>query len=115
MTVANQTTVNYTETQTAELVNAYKLAPTDETVKAFAEKFGKSIKSIAAKLVSEKVYVPRAAASAASKSPTKAQRLAKIATALNISSETLASLDKGSVESIKALQEAVETLTAPKS
>lgn len=47
---------NYTEEQTAELVAAYKANPTADTVAAFAEKFGKTAKSIIAKLSRENVY-----------------------------------------------------------
>ena len=49
-------TVTYTAEQTAELVAAYKEAATAETVATFAEKFGKSVKSIVAKLAREGVY-----------------------------------------------------------
>lgn len=46
----------YTAEQTTELVAAYKATPTAETVAAFAEKFGKTVKSIVAKLSREGVY-----------------------------------------------------------
>ena len=46
----------YTPEQTVELVTAYKAAPTPATVAAFAEKFGKSVKSVVAKLSREGVY-----------------------------------------------------------
>lgn len=49
--------VNFTDEQTAELVKAYVASPAKETVEAFAIKFGKSTKSIVAKLSREKVYV----------------------------------------------------------
>jgi Zn-dependent M32 family carboxypeptidase len=48
--------VNYTAGQTAELRAAYVASPTDETVKVFAEKLGKSTRSIIAKLTREGVY-----------------------------------------------------------
>ena len=51
--------VNYTPEQTAALVNAYVAAPTEETVKAFATTFGKSVRSIVAKLSREGVYVKK--------------------------------------------------------
>ncbi len=50
----------YTAEQAAELVTAYKAAPTAETVATFAEKFGKSVKSIVAKLSREGVYQAKA-------------------------------------------------------
>ena len=49
-------TVNYTAEQTAELVSAYVANPTTETVAMFAETFGKSVRSIVAKLSREGVY-----------------------------------------------------------
>jgi hypothetical protein len=49
-------TVTYTAEQTAELKAAYVAAPTAETVAVFAEKFGKTVKSIVAKLAREGVY-----------------------------------------------------------
>ena len=49
--------VNYTEAQTASMIETYKANPTRETVKALAEALGKSERSIIAKLSREKVYV----------------------------------------------------------
>ena len=49
-------TVTYTTEQTAELVAAYKVSATPETIAVFAEKFGKTLKSIIAKLAREGVY-----------------------------------------------------------
>lgn len=48
--------INYTVEQTAEMVSAYVAAPEKATVEALALKLGKSVKSIVAKLVREKVY-----------------------------------------------------------
>lgn len=52
-------TVNYTPEQTAELVSAYVANPTQETVVMFAEKFGKTVRSVVAKLSREKVYIAK--------------------------------------------------------
>ena len=49
--------VNYTEAQTSELVSAYLDSPTAETVSTFAVTFGKSVRSIVAKLSREGVYM----------------------------------------------------------
>ena len=54
--MATAKTVNYTPEQTAELKAAYVAAPTAETVAMFADKFGKTVKSIVAKLSREGVY-----------------------------------------------------------
>ncbi len=52
-------TVNYTAEQTAEMVSAYVANPSQETVQMFAEKFGKTVRSVVAKLSREKVYVAK--------------------------------------------------------
>ena len=49
-------TVNYTPEQTAELVAAYVADATEATIATFAEKFGKTARSIIAKLSREGVY-----------------------------------------------------------
>jgi hypothetical protein len=59
-------TVTYTAEQTAELVSAYVASANAETVATFAEKFGKSVKSIVAKLAREGVYKSAAKEKAAS-------------------------------------------------
>lgn len=46
----------YTIEQTAALVQAYKASPNADTVAEFANKFGKSVKSVVAKLSREGVY-----------------------------------------------------------
>lgn len=47
---------NYTTEQTTELVAAYVANPTAETVKTWAEKLGKNVRSVTQKLVREGVY-----------------------------------------------------------
>ena len=68
-------TVNYTPEQTAELKAGYNpAASVDErkaTVAAFATKFGKSVKSIVAKLSKEGVYVPAEYVSKTGEKPVK--------------------------------------------
>lgn len=55
MTTATKIT-NYTDEQTTALVSAYQASPTAGTVSAFAVTFGKSVRSIVAKLSREGVY-----------------------------------------------------------
>lgn len=71
MATAKTVTVNYTPEQTAELKAAYVAAPNSETVAAFAEKFGKSVKSIVAKLSREGVYQPKVYVSKTGEKPVK--------------------------------------------
>lgn len=108
MTVAN-TAPNYTDAMTAELVSAYVANPTAETIEAFAAKFGKTIKSIVAKLVNEKVYVAKATGSGA-KRETKASMIAEITKALCLPADALVSLEKATTEDLKALRGAVAWL-----
>ena len=54
--MATTKTVNYTPEQSTEIVAAYVANPTAETVAAMAAKFGKTVRSITAKLSREKVY-----------------------------------------------------------
>lgn len=48
--------VNYTEEQTSTMLTAYMDSPTRETVNALAVQFGKSVRSVVAKLSREGVY-----------------------------------------------------------
>jgi len=73
-------TTAYTAEQTSELVAAYNASATPETVAIFAEKFGKTVKSIVAKLAREGVY-KKAEKASASKS---GQRKDEIVLALEL-------------------------------
>lgn len=111
MTVANTPTLNYTDAMTAELVTAYKAAPNSATIEDFAAKFGKTVKSVVAKLVNEKVYVAKTSVPGA-KRMTKAEMLADVAANLGLTTKALESLDKGGLDAIKALHASVLALTA---
>ncbi len=107
--MATEKIVNYTEAQTAELVKAFTDAPTKETVAALAEKFGKTTRSIVAKLAREGVYKSEAKASAG-KGATKADTVAKIAALAGVAVKDLESLEKATAPALntvlKALTEA---------
>ncbi len=66
----------YTPEQTTEMVEAYKAAPTADTVATFAVKFGKSLKSVVAKLSREGVYQAKAYVSKNGEKPVKKDELA---------------------------------------
>lgn len=66
----------YTPEQTTALVAAYQAAPTAETVASFAEAFGKSVKSVVAKLSREGVYVKKEYTTKAGATPVKKEALA---------------------------------------
>lgn len=105
--MATEKTVNYTEAQTVELVQAYVATPTDETVKSFAEKFGKTTRSIVAKLAKEKVYVSKAK-EAGKRDMLKSEMITKIAELVGKSEEQLESLEKATGVALKAVIEALE-------
>ena len=100
----NTKVVNYTEDQTAEVVNAYKEAPTKETVEALALKLGKSVKSITAKLSREGVYKAKQDQAAKAKpKQTKQDLINTLATMLNVDPAKLQTLEKASKEALETL------------
>lgn len=96
--------VNYTPEQTAALVTAYKAEPTKATVEAFAKQFGKTTKSVVAKLSREGVYV-KAERKAKDGSPvvSKSALVEKIAAELEVTSDKLDGLDAAPKEVLKLL------------
>ena len=100
MTAQNQTVVNYTEDQTAMLVNEYKAG---ETVEALAEKLGKSVRSIVAKLSHEGVYQPKTKAKGETTRVTKAALVDVLADRLGVERKQLESLEKATHEALELL------------
>ena len=91
--------VNYTAAQTAELVGDYDACETQESREAcvaeYAEKFGKPLQSIRAKLVSEGVYIAKEYKTKKGDKPeSKAAIVADIAREMGVSEETVESLEK---------------------
>ena len=74
--MAATTKTAYTAEQTVELVEAYKVEPTQETVTLYAEKFGKTVKSVIAKLSREGVYKKKEYVSKTGEKPVKKEELA---------------------------------------
>jgi len=105
--MASEKTVTYTPEMTAELVEAYKASPTETTVATLAEKFGKSVRSIVAKLAREEVYVAKATTKTAAKVATKADLIKRIEKTLELEDGALDSLEKGSKAALEALVAAV--------
>lgn len=94
--------VNYTESQVAQIVEAYA---SGVSVEDLAVKMGKSTRSIIAKLSREGVY--KKAQASTSKRVTKADLIVKIAAALDVEAAKLESLEKGSLEALQLLAEKV--------
>lgn len=105
---ASAKTVNYTPEMTSELVSAYVANPTQETVAVFAEKFGKSVRSIVAKLSREKVYVAKAYETKTGEKPIKKDSVADaIGAILKLSEADTDSLAKANKKALKAIFEAL--------
>ena len=66
----------YTAEQSAELVAAYVADSSMDTVEAFAVKFGKTVKSVVAKLSREGVYKAKTYVSKTGEKPVKKDELA---------------------------------------
>ena len=101
MTEATKT--NYTEAQTLELVNEYKAGA---TVEALAERLGKSVRSVVAKLSREGVYVAKTKTRGAAR-VTKAALTAMLEAKLGMEAGALESLQKASHEALEALVDRV--------
>lgn len=99
---AETKTVNYTAEQTAEMKEAYTATPTEETVRALAEKFGKTTKSVIAKLAKEGVYRTKGK-EAGKRAMLKAEMVTEIATLLGKEEETLDSLEKATGQALMAV------------
>ena len=86
--------VNYTPEMTAAIVEAYKANATKETVATLATKFGKTSRSIVAKLSREGVYKKAEyIAKNGAKPETKEAKVEKIAVALGVAAEKLGGLE----------------------
>ena len=90
---------NYTEAQTAQVVQAYQAG---ETVEAIATTVGKSVRSIVAKLSREGVYVAKTK-QAANARVTKAGLVSMIVAATGAEPEVMASLEKATHEALEVL------------
>ena len=106
--MATEKIANYTAEMTAELTAAYVANPTEDTVKAFAEKFGKNTKSIVAKLVKEQVYVSKAK-EAGKRAMLKAEMVTEIAKLTGANEEVLESLEKATGPALMVVLKALRS------
>ena len=98
--------VNYTPEQTAQIVDLWVTG--QATVAALAVQFGKSTRSIVAKLSREKVYTAKVAAKSATK--TKAELISNMVANLELRPNDLASLEKASKPDLELLQARIADL-----
>ena len=96
--MTNQT-VNYTPEQTAQLVAFYKDGTTVETL---ATMFGKTTRSVVAKLSREGVYQAKSKSSGATRVK-KAELVDRIASLCNATPEAFDSLEKANHEVLEAI------------
>lgn len=106
-------TVNYSDEQTVELVNAYTAVGTDEArkvvVTSYAEKFGKTTRSVIAKLSREKVYVKTERVTKAGVKIVKKDTLADlIGNSLHLSEGDTDSLAKANKSALVAILKALD-------
>lgn len=95
MTTATAKNQNYTEEQTAFMVEAYTANPTKATVEMLAEKLGKGVKSIVAKLARQGVYQKTEYKTKTGETPTSKEELVeKIASLMGCPSDELGGLEK---------------------
>ena len=103
-------TVNYTAEQTVEIVAAYQANPTAETVANLAVKFGRSIASIRAKLVREKVYIAAVYVSKSGNTPESKESMADSIGAFfpGMDENSISSLAKANKKILKAIATALK-------
>ena len=106
--MAAQAKTAYTVEQTLELVAAYQAAPTQETVAKFAEKFGKTLKSVIAKLSREGVYQKKEYVSKSGAKPEKKDSVADaIGAILKMSDGEIDSLAKANKTALQKIFQAL--------
>jgi putative methionine-R-sulfoxide reductase with GAF domain len=99
MTEATKVAGQYSAEQTEKLVEAYKAG---ETIEALATQFGKSVRSIVAKLAREKVYKAKEK-EASTRGATKAELVAAIAAKTGLDASVLETFGKADKAALQAL------------
>ncbi len=102
--MASEKVVTYTAEQTKALVEGY--VEGKKTVETLATEFGKSVRSIVAKLSKEKVYVPKTKAKGEAR-VTKAELVDQIAASLGVPAERMESLEKATSEVLDLVAKAL--------
>ena len=100
--------VNYTQEQVDQMIEAYTKQPTRETVENLAEDLDKSIKSIIGKLSREGVYKKTVYKTKTGENPeTKKEIVENLASILDIKYEPVAGLEKSPKSALKILRSAI--------
>ena len=98
---------NYTPEMVTEMIGAYVANPTQDTVERLAEKFGKSVRSIVAKLSREGVYQSKAK-EAGKRTMLKADMVARLAELCGVTEDRFESLEKATGPALQTLIHALE-------
>jgi hypothetical protein len=101
--MTSEKTVNYTEAQTTALVQGYMAG---ETVEAMATQFGKTVRSVIAKLTREGVYKAKGKEAKAN-AQTKADMVKALEVQFEVAAGTFESFEKATKEALTALVLAV--------
>ena len=101
-------TLNYTPEMTAKIVADYTANPSQDTVATLAETFGKSVRSIVAKLSREGVYQKKEYVSKSGEKPVKKDAHAEaIGSVLGLSEPEIDSLTKANKSALRKIFEAL--------
>lgn len=104
MAAAAAKIVNYTTEQTAMMVAAYTAEPTAKTVEDLAEKLGKSVRSIVAKLSREGIYKKKEYTTKTGEKVQKKDETADaIGAILRLNENDIESLTKANKTALKAI------------
>ena len=106
-TATKTATVNYTPAQEAEMKSQYVANPTPATVAALATAFGKTTRSVIAKLARLDVYVKPEVASKGETGAKKAELAKAIGTVLGMESTVYQTLEKASKPALDAIFKAL--------
>lgn len=105
----------YTAEQSAELIAAYVAAPTAVTVEAFAVKFGKTVKSVVAKLSREGCYQKKEYVSKTGEKPVKKDEIAnEFQTLFGLTESEADSLTKANKTALAKILNSFKAVTAVK-
>ena len=103
---------NYTDEMVATMTEQYVANPTRDTVDALARQFGKTTRSIIAKLSREGVYVAQPRTTKTGEPiVSKAELVSEVATVLGVEVDDIASLEKATKIHLKALVDRLSVIS----
>lgn len=109
--MATEKIANYTADQVTEMVATYSEAPAQATVEMLAEKFGKSARSVIAKLAKEGVYKAQAK-TAGKREMLKAEMVTELAALTGATEDQIGSLEKATGPALMVILVALRKASA---